>query len=67
MIQMVVRESLVHRNCDMEMIILYLENFVDELGDNYIQWAKALEENGLRMNIDKVRGMELLEGNKFCC
>lgn len=51
----------------MEMIILYLENFVDELGDNYIQWAKALEENGLRMNIDKVRGMELLEGNKFCC
>ena len=67
MIQMVVRESLVHRNCYMEMIILYLENFVDELGDNYIQWAKALEENGLRMNIDKVRGMELLEGNKFCC
>ena len=52
------------------MELLYADNIVlcgdslNEVMDKYGRWKKAVEEKGLRVNVDKTKGMQLLFGKK---
>ena len=52
------------------MELLYVENLnlcgksLNKIMDKYRGWKNAVEEKGLRVNIDKTKGMQLLFGKK---
>ena len=55
---------------DLLMELLYADDFVlcgeslNDVMDKYKRWKNAVEGKGLRVNVDKTKGMQLLFGNK---
>ena len=55
---------------DGPLMELYADDLVlcgeslNEVMDKYGRWKNAVERNGLRVNVDKTKGMQLLFGKK---
>ena len=49
----------------MQMILLCGDS-LNEVMDNYGRWKNTVQGKGLRVNVDKTKGMQLLFGKKSC-